>query len=87
MGDANGNRRTRFDAVGLRETTCVYDIDEPAEYDTANNRLMSYQVVNDEKTLLEEAWFDYNAGGQPKRIVRRYTESFAPGIGLGEPRP
>jgi len=89
--DQVGNRLTRTDAAADPDivTTYTYDVHDPnwaTNYRTRNNRLISYETVQD-SSVLERVWFAYDAGGHatltlsnqpsggtPNRYMARVTQ-------------
>ena len=53
--DHGGNRLYEFDNDNDRTTYYAYDIDDPGTHGHANNRLMRYEVCDDQLSVHERA--------------------------------
>ncbi len=85
--DQVGNRQIKTDWLSGVSTVYHYDVDDPATYESRNNRLMYYEVF-DGPTLVERVDYEYyavedGAQGHPSRVVRkREDETFYRGVSL-----
>jgi RHS repeat-associated protein len=72
--DQGGNRTKKIDHQNAIEVQYHYDLEDPALYASANNRLMYYETLDvsgEASSLLATTWYYYNASGNPTRIVTK----------------
>jgi RHS repeat-associated protein len=72
--DQGGNRTKKIDQQNAIEVQYHYDLEDPALYASANNRLMYFETLDvsgESSTLLATTWYYYNASGNPTRIVSK----------------
>ena len=70
--DAGGNRLTKVDNIGEIRTEYHYDLEDPAEYGSNNNRLMYFEVYDTSgasSTHVSTTWYSYSGDGNPVYIV------------------
>ncbi len=73
------------DHANDREWRYTYDLDDPAAYDTANNRQMKVEEFTGQgpgAVLAKTSWYVYNCAGNVTRVVSR-DESVGAGFGSG----
>lgn len=72
--DNGGNRTTKTDTINGRLDVYTYDLDDPATYQTENNRLMfveSFDTGGGGQDPLSTTYYYYNDVGSVERILTR----------------
>ena len=72
--DNGGNRLTMYDFLGGTMDVYTYDLDDPATYQTENNRLMfveSFDIGGGGQDPLSTTYYYYNDVGNVERILTR----------------
>jgi len=70
--DKGGNRTRKYDSLAGHEVWYYYDLENPAYYESKNNRLM-YEELIDSNTLevISTKYYEYTADGNITRVITK----------------